>query len=628
MVMSATMDSGQVARYLGNCPIVDVAGRTFPVEVVYCPGVGPEAAVVEALPTAGGAVLCFLPGTREIARAADAIRSRCGPATSVHQLHGGLTSEEQDAALRPSRADRVILATNLAETTLTVPDVRVVVDSGLHKVARYDADRGLDSLDTERVSTDSADQRAGRAGRVASGRAIRLWDARDRLRAHREPDIARVDLAATVTEIIAWGGNPRAFPWFETPPDWALDHALRLLRALGAIDESDRLTELGRALRTLPLHPRLGRLLLDAGGTVEAARACAILSERHFLPPRLGATSCDLLSAVEGVRDLPPHLLRVARDVRESALRLLGSRSARHDEVRFRRAVLAAFPDRVARRREPGRDRVLLASGTGARIGRESGVVGAEFLVAVDVSGADPHSPSAEHVVRIATGIEKAWLSASTTEIQHRLDSSTGRVRAVEVSYVGQIVLGERDAAVDPVERQRLIADAIVSRGPSDEDAQLIRRLGVAGHHIAFEALVQSASAAATCFADVDLAAALPHNLRQALDRHAPAALALPSGRSARLTYWPDGRITAAVKLQELFGLGDTPRVGPARTPVTFELLSPAGRPVQVTSDLRSFWTSGYLEVRRELGARYPKHPWPEDPWTATPTHRTARRKV
>jgi ATP-dependent helicase HrpB len=628
VVMSATIDATAVARYLDDCPVVEVPGRLFPVNVVYRPGVSVSAATVDAVRTSGGAVLVFLPGAAEIRRASDEIRQQLADGTPLLPLHGSLGAEEQDEALVPSDRPRIILATNIAETTITVPDVRVVIDAGLQKVARYDADRGLDSLETERVTEDAARQRAGRAGRLGPGDAVRLWDSRDRLRPHREPDISRLDLSAPLLHVIAWGGDPETFPWFEPPPDDARAHAMRLLAQLGAIDDRSRLTALGRDLRALPLPPRLGRFLIGAGWTIEAARACALLSERHYLPPRHGATSCDLLSAIEHDRDLPPHVLRVARDIVSRAAPARNDPPVKHDEERFRRAVLAAFPDRVARRREGQGDRFLLASGTGARLGRESGVVDGEFIVAVDVGRATPRpgSPHDEGIIRIATAVDREWLTPTSISVEHRFDRASGRVRAVEERRLGAIVLGSREVAADPAIRTRVLSAAAIERGPSDDETQLVRRLALVGHPRTFEALVEAAAPAATSVGELNIAAQLPPDLRRLLDREAPPNLALPSGRTARLTYLDDGRVTAAVKLQELFGLADTPRIGRSRTPVTFELLSPAGRPVQVTSDLRSFWSTGYPEVRKELRARYPRHPWPEDPWTAKPTHRTLRR--
>src|SRR6188508_1537739 len=286
VVMSATIDARRVAEFLGGCPVIDVPGRVHPIDVRYAPGVEPDQAIAGAVPSGGRALLCFLPGAGEIRSTADRLSGRLNGDVAIWPLHGGLDADAQDAALAPSGRPRVILATNLAETTLTVPDVTVVVDSGLHKVARYDPDRAIDSLDTERIARDSADQRAGRAGRTAPGTVIRLWDARDRLRAEREPELARIDLAATTLDVIAWGGDPRTLEWFEAPPAAAIDAALQLLRRIGAIDDRGTLTPIGEQLRRLPLHPRLGRLLIAAAGAPAAARACALLSERHAIPPR------------------------------------------------------------------------------------------------------------------------------------------------------------------------------------------------------------------------------------------------------------------------------------------------------------------------------------------------------
>jgi len=629
VVMSATLDAARVAAFLGDCPIVAVPGRLFAVETVYRPGVALESAVADEIDRASGAVLCFLPGAGEIRRAAERLSPRLAGRASIHELHGSLTPEAQDAALAPSTERRVILATNIAETTLTVPDVRIVVDAGFQKVARYDAERGLESLETERISMDAADQRAGRAGRLGPGRAIRLWDLRDRLRPHREPDIARVDLAGPVMDVFAWGGDPRTLEWFEAPPLDALQRSIELLVALEVIDTVGRLTALGQAIRRLPLHPRLGRLLLAAQGARSAAIACAILSERHFLPASSGATRCDLLSAVDRERDLPPHVLRVARDIRQTAREVLGPQARESiDDDAFRRAVWSGYGDRVAKRRAAGGDRFLMSSGTGARLGRESGVVDADFVVAVDVTAGTsaPSGTAVEATIRMATRVEREWLRPSSVTVEHRLDEQTGVVRAVRVERVGAIVLREIATEADATDRARLLAAALKTRGPSDDEGQLLRRLAAVGAPTTFEALVDDAVHFAKRASDVDLAAVLAPETRSALERDAPPDIPLPSGRRARLDYRVDGHVVAAVKLQELFGLADTPRLGRARTPVTFELLAPNGRPVQVTSDLRSFWTTGYQEVRKELRARYPKHPWPEDPWTAQATHRTTRK--
>jgi ATP-dependent helicase HrpB len=549
---------------------------------------------------------------------------RLGPDVGTFELHGGLGADDQDAALRPAARPRVILATNIAETTLTVPDVRIVVDSGWQKVARYDAARGIDSLDTERVSRDAADQRAGRAGRLAPGRAIRLWDEHARLRPHRQPDIARVDLASPVLDLLAWGANPRTFEWFEAPRPDLLDAALVLLQRLGAVDAAGHLTPSGRQLQRVPLHPRLARLLVAAGGVPEAASAVALLSDRRRQPASATATACDLWAAAH--ESLPSATQRVAKDVR--AVLRANSRETLRDSIgedAFRRAVLAAYPDRVARRRAAGSDRVLLASGTGARLGRESGVVGHEYLVAIDV-GASSADPSGEATIRMACGLEREWITPTSITVEHWFDREAGRVRARRVARYDAIELSSADVPVDPLESGRLLTAAILAQGPRDADRHLLARCRVAGLDVSFDTLVHAAASSARSLDEVRLADGLPPHVAQRLSRDAPVDLALPSGRRAKLDYREDGRIVAGVKLQELFGLADTPRIGPSGVPITFELLAPNGRPVQVTSDLRSFWTTGYQEVRRELRARYPRHPWPEEPWTARPTHRTVRR--
>ena len=637
VVMSATLDSLRVSAFLGDCPVIDVPGRVHPVEIAYRPGVPVEQAAIEILPPAAGAVLCFLPGAPEIRRTmANLEQSRGAAGLRVLPLHGSLDADEQDAAIRPSHDRRVILATNIAETTLTVPDVVAVVDAGYHKVARYDAGRAIDSLETERIPQDCADQRAGRAGRTQTGRVLRLWDQRDRLRPCRDPEIARVDLTSTVLEVIAWGGDPTTFDWYEPPPARAVQAALDLLRRLEAVDALGALTPLGHELKRLPLHPRLSRLLLAADGAPEAARACALLADRHAASPRHGATTCDLLSSVDRDERLPPHVLRVAHELRDVSRRVRGRAASTIAEADFRRAVFAAYPDRVARRRAPRSDRFVLSSGTGARLARESGVHDAELVVAVDVAAAagtpasvrrnHPELP-AEALIRLATRIEREWLPAGEPEVRHEFDDSTGAVRATRIVRYDALVLDEQPAAVDREVAARLIEDAYLRRGPSEADAELIRRLRVAGSPETFETLVRAASQNAERLSDIDLRAHLPETAHRKLTQHAPPTVRVPSGREVPLEYRDDNRVVASVKLQELFGLGDTPRIGPARTPLTFELLAPNGRPVQVTSDLKSFWSRGYPEVRKELRARYPKHPWPEDPWTAQPTAKAKKKK-
>lgn len=619
VVMSATMDAAPVAAYLDGCPIVDVPGRMHRLTRAYRPGEPIGAAVLEALKSTTGQVLCFLPGAPEIRRSIGDVQRAAGPSTEVLELHGSMDGSAQDAALADGAARRVILATNIAETSLTVPRVSAVVDTGLHKVARYDPDRAIDSLETERISRDSADQRAGRAARIGPGLVIRLWSEADRLRPHREPDIHRIDLSGPLLDIMAWGGNPATMEWFDAPSADAIDAGLRLLADLGAID-GHALTPSGREMQRLPVHPRLARMLIDAGGARPAALACALLSERHFVPPRHETTSSDLLSAIANEHDLPPHVTRVAADLARAF-----ERPARSlDERAFRRAVLAGFPDRVGRRRSPGSPRVLLASGHGAVVSPESGVRDAEFLVALDVQ-AGRRGEGAEARIRMASAVEREWLRPTSSQVEHAFDPGPGAVRALAREYYGAIVLAEHPVKPDPRQSATLLARAFLERDLSMSDEQLVRRLRFAGIDLDLTALVTESAHGCRSLGDIDLARALAWNVRADVDRLAPEQIVVPSGRSHRLDYEADGTVAASVKLQELFGLADTPVVGPRREPVLFRLLAPNGRPVQITRDLRSFWERTYPEVRRELRGRYPKHPWPDDPWHATPTARTTR---
>jgi ATP-dependent helicase HrpB len=618
IVMSATMDPKPVSEFLG-AKVVEIEARRYPIELRYAPGLSMSQAVREVAKDARGHILCFLPGAREIERTKNELGL-----PNVFPLHGSLDVDAQERALAPSRERKIILATNVAETSLTVEGVTDVIDSGVQKVLRFDAETAVDHLVTEQISLDSADQRAGRAGRTGPGRATRLWDERLILRPHREPEVRRVDLASPVLDIIAWGGNPLTFNWYERPPQHRIESAMELLRRLDGIegvaemtaphpplrgtlspqagrgatagspsprvrgeggrrpDEGrPRMTPLGDKLRRLPLHPRLARVLLDGGEA--AARVCALLSEDVR---NIG--SGDALTLADD-----PRLDFAARELARSLSGGTGSqpvpaglraRRSREDEERVRRALLAGYPDRVAMRREPNSLRLLLSSGTGAVLAKESGMHSGEFVVALDVSGGQ------EALVRIASTVEREWLTPTHEDVVHEMRG--GKVRATKRVWYDALLLREINVPPDPLEVHRLTEEWKAANVPPEYK----RRLAFAGGD------------------------------ERRLAQLAPERIDLPSGRTAKLEYNDDGSVTASVKLQELFGLADTPRIGPHQVPVTFALLSPAGRPVQVTRDLRSFWNGAYQEVRKELRARYPKHPWPEDPWTASPTHRTKRK--
>jgi ATP-dependent helicase HrpB len=652
LVMSATLDPGPVAAFLDGCPVVEVPGRPYPVEVGYAPGTGVAEAVREALARPGGHVLCFLAGAPEIRRAQGEMGSVAG--ARVLPLHGTLTAEEQDLALAPSPERKVILATNVAETSLTVEGVTDVIDTGRHKVLRYDPARGLDRLEIERIPADSAEQRAGRAGRTGPGRVLRLWDARDRLRARREPEIERVDLAGPALDVLAWGADPAAFDWYEAPPADRLGAAIDLLERLGAVAQR-RLTTEGEAMHRLPLHPRLARVLLSAGGGERAARACAVLAEGWRPPPAgvVPTTDSDVLSAVDRFLEAPPGVKaaagalrhpeeprpgRATRDpqspgpadssgpVPPSSLGMTASSLRMTADERLLRALLAGFPDRVARRREPGSPRLVLSSGEGALLGRESGVREGDLLLALEVTGGVAGS-AGEPLVRVASRVEREWLEGVRTETVNRFDDASGSVRAFAQDRYDRLLLGERAVPPEPEAAAELLAEALERSGLGEAGEALRRRLRFAGLEADLHAAVLAACRGRTKLPPLDEPERrLDHATRSRLDRLAPGRLPLPSGRTAALEYRDDGSVVAAAKLQELFGLAETPRLGPGQVPVVFELLAPNGRPVQTTRDLRSFWERTYPEVRRELRGRYPRHPWPEDPWTAEPTHRPRKK--
>ena len=428
--------------------------------------------------------------------------------------------------------------------------------------------------------------------------------------------------------MIAWGGDPRTFEWFEAPPRDAIDAALALLERLELVAASGRLTAVGDQVRRIALHPRLARMLVAAGGAQPMARACALLSERHLLPPRTAATTSDLLSAIDRWSEMPPRVHQAAAEIQSTIAAISGQQSAIDSgEAGFRRAILCGYPDRVAQRRAVGSTDVLLASGSGATLARESGVHEGEFLVALDVTTVARRQQPDVALIRIASRVEREWLEPTGQETIHRFDAASGRVKAVVVDRYDALVLAERPIAADPEAAARMLADAWRARGPRGPDEQLLRRLRFAGGDVDVDAMVRTAAYGARSLDEVTLTSALTPAVLRDLDREAPEALAVPSGRTARLDYNDDGTVSASVKLQELFGLAETPRIGRRKEPVVLALLAPNGRPVQITRDLRSFWNNTYPEVRKALRARYPMHRWPEDPWSAPPTHRTVRRR-
>jgi ATP-dependent helicase HrpB len=683
VVMSATLSAEPVARFLGDCPILRVPGRTYPVEVVYRPGLGagggpvPQRvadAVDEAIDTEAGDVLAFLAGADDIRRTSNLLRDRQG--VIVLPLHGSLPPAEQQRALRPAPAGsrKVVLATNIAETSLTIDGVRTVIDSGLAKIAGYDPERGMDRLDLRRISRASADQRAGRAGRTGPGRCVRLWAESEPIEPFELPEIRRVDLAPTVLSLHAWGKpDVREFGWFESPDEAVLAAAERLLQMLGALDSAGQITPIGRRLSNVPAHPRLARLLLaasDAGRPADGATLAALLSEKDLLlpdpsGPRETRTVADsdliyrmmLLEQAVQARFSPslvdqgidPGAARSVCQLRDDLLRLVPASHAKSNRVAtdddLLRLVLPAYPDRVCRRRQNDPAAGVMVGGRGVRLTPESAVRSGLFFVAVELRH-DPRSPRAEAAARIASRIDVEWLGQTfpgSIRIDRGAEFDPERERIigfVRTYYRDLLLSDDPHAAVDPSQAAAALGAALRPRA-----AELFRADPAAESVLTRVALLRAAlgehpwpewseeqlgeliighSAGKRTVAEVrsGLAALLLSHLHHPLDRllesEAPATMQVPSGNRLAIRYAPGQPPTISVRLQEIFGWTETPRIAHGRVRLRVELLGPNYRPVQLTDDLKNFWATTYFQVRKDLRARYPKHAWPEDPLTAT----------
>lgn len=666
LVMSATLDIARVANLLGGAPVAEASGRMFPVDVRYCPPMAAdpvEVAVAQgarlALSENAGDVLAFLPGGREI-RACQRMLSASLPSTiDVMPLYGELSSEEQDAALRPAPAGRrkLILATNIAQTSLTVEGVTCVVDGGYARVARYDLGSGANRLETERISRASAEQRAGRAGRLGPGVCYRMWSSEQhgRLPAHDAPEILTADLSGFALELAAWGADVAALSLMDPPPAVAWRAATDLLQALGALDGQGRITAHGRELVRLPASPRRAHLLVAAaclGLAMPAAWTAALLDER------LAGNQSDIAVAVQAYargRGANPAVQSRVRDAAQQLLRLSGAQAGPRDfdEDDVGRVVAIAYPERIARRRSGQRGVYLCADGAEARLWEQDPLAQQEWLA---VAHWDPGPP---RKIRAAARLTEASLlrdQAAKLGWQRQVgwDRQAGAVVAEERRALGAIVLERRPLRPSAADALNGMLQGLRELGvealpwtdaarswqarvlsvrawrqdeawPEVSDAALLLHLERwLGPHL--EGMTRREHLARLNLTEV-LNGSVDYSQQQRLARLAPTHLDVPSGSRIALQYQPDGSAPIlAVKLQELFGLADTPRINEGRTPVMLHLLSPGRRPIQVTQDLAGFWRRTYAEVRKELKGRYPKHPWPDDPMQALPTARAKPR--
>jgi ATP-dependent helicase HrpB len=683
VVMSATLDLQPIAKLLGDAPIVAARGRSFEVATRYVarrPEVHLEQQIAQVVRTAlrehDGDILCFLPGAAEIRRVQHALEdSGLDRHVQVLPLYGELEGAAQDAALSPAPAGRrkIVLATSIAETSLTIEGVRVVVDSGLRRYAEFDPSTGMSHLVTTKVSQAAADQRRGRAGRLSAGHCYRLWSegTQASLAPQTAPEILHADLAPLALELSCWGAVDAAdLRWLDPPPVAPLAQARDLLRQLDAIDAAARVTPHGRMLAKLGTHPRLAHMLVRAGEHGAARLACdlaAILSERDILRAGVGARDADLrlrVAVLRGdVRDLPQGITVDARAKNQA------SRSSAHwqrdfthgradsaDPHEWTGILLAwAYPDRIGRARTDG-GRYLLANGRGARFGEVQALSKAEFIVAAELDGAER-----EARIFLAAPLQLADLEEHFS---------------AQILDHAEIAWDDREQAVRARRERRLgalLLDSAEMRNPDGQAMQAaalagLRQLGIGALPWTVELRqwqarvnlmrqyavpspetwpdLSDAALTATLedwappwissftrrehFARMDLGNALRSRLSYAqgaiVEREAPTHFTVPSGSNIPIDYL-DGEIpTLSVRLQEMFGSSQTPSVAAGRLPLLLKLLSPARRPVQITRDLVSFWNRGYHEVKKDLKGRYPKHYWPEDPYAAEPTRRARPR--
>ncbi|QND58306.1 ATP-dependent helicase HrpB [Mesorhizobium huakuii] len=660
LVMSATLDGARVAKLLSGAPVIESEGRAFPVDISYDErpaGVPIEDAMAKAIRAAlaeeSGSVLAFLPGQREIERTAERLAGKVGADTDIVPLYGQLDGKAQDAAIKPAPAGRrkVVLATSIAETSITIDGVRVVIDSGLSRLPRYEPASGLTRLETVRVSKASADQRAGRAGRTQAGVAIRLWRAEQTaaLPAFTPPEILEADLSGLLLDCAAFGVvDPTALAFLDPPPAPALNEAGALLRALHAIDEAGRLTEAGASMRKLALPVRLAHMVAEAaksGYAGEAAMLAVLLTERG-----LGGDGADLERRLMRFRGERSPRATAARQLAERLAKQVGG--VKNSEAAPAGSLLInAWPDRVAAARGE-RGRFVLANGSGAMLDAADPLAGEPFLVVADLQGKAQNARITAAAATSEDDIRAVLADRIETRRQVSFDRERRAVRVRETVRLGAITLAERMLpAPTGAEADRAILDALREHGLSllgwSKEAETLRQrlswlhrgLGAPWPDMSDEALIQRLDdwllpflSGAASLAAIDpgvvsagLASLVPHELQRKVDALAPTHFDAPSGSHVPIRYdgeWP----VLAVRVQELFGLDRHPSIANGTVPLTLELLSPAHRPIQTTRDLPGFWRGSWADVRADMRGRYPKHVWPENPLLAAATARAKPR--
>jgi ATP-dependent helicase HrpB len=664
LIMSATLDGARIAQRLGDAPIIESAGRAFPVETRYVsrdqrsPIEGQVSDVIDrALRSDRGSLLVFLPGAAEIRRTQARLQDRIqDPAVEIVPLFGALDADTQERAIAPAQAGRrkIVLATSIAETSLTIEGVNIVVDSGLARVPRYEPDVGLTRLETVRVSRAAADQRRGRAGRTGPGICYRLWDEPQTasLAAFTKPEILTADLSSLLLDLAQWGtADPDQLMFLDPPPKSALAEARVLLGELGAIDADNRITEEGRKLHRLPLPPRLARMIVDAarnGGAELAAEIAVILTERG-----IGGDDVDLRRRLEAFRR---DRSRRAEEARRTARRWADVVEADHnaaDDDAVGAQLALAYPDRIAKSRGANSAAFLLANGRGAIIDAASSLARSPYLAVAELTGTAAQSRIVLAAAITLAEIEARFADRIEAREQVNFDAESMSLRGRQIRRLGAIVLNAQPLSLTPSEETAAIfADGLAKAGLDrlpwsaalmqwrGRVAFLRQAEGAEWPDLSNSALAERAQewlvplltdkAAisqlhANELADA-LSALLPYALRRRLDAEAPTHFAAPSGSHVPVDYETEGGPKIAIRVQELFGLDRHPTIAAGRVPLVIELLSPAHRPVQVTRDLPGFWRGSYAAVKTEMRGRYPRHPWPDDPLAAPATRRAKPR--